>query len=621
MKEMKIFGFTIRCIVFYLLCNVYARSHVSKLMNGSLTDIFPKVAESIDFSVVYRLAKEIISLSKQNGTVGWSTSPNNTSIISKPKLNSLITRYKEEKYSSSPPIRSQNDRLFFLKTHKTGSSTISTILWRSLCLFSNQSDTNCFLPTKENSGRMWGEKYQKTLAHTTGTNGSFPPFEIWNAHIKVNFFEYLVEWSGLRGKVENSFSEFIFQKIIPRPNHFLSTIRRPSYRFESAFRWYELSPAAGIDLPISDKSQQPSQRELESSGLVQESAKENLFGKFLEFFQFRKKKSKTTKKKKNRLNSEKLGSSNVRSSNSALLLREFIEVIARKIVDRVESNPDLRPFSLDTLSLSSSDTNFIYKQIIDEILHEYEKKWKFRSGFHSMTKELIGQNQFSKDSPQMAFSQHRFEYYYSILLYFLLSSPYDSRLPKFLLIDIDNFQSSLTLLKQFISPFLMKNGLYSHHQNLLFYYFNQKIQNYQKLSDLLSPTVADKYYLFLDSLQYYDSFLYELNKELMDQRVDLQSPKFERESREFSEEVSVFQESCRSIQRNSNQTTVKSLVEEDDLKGMQSTLRSYLLQGKETLSKLSNIELQSLCKIYSLDNYDYVQLFHKLLNLKGKKTN
>jgi hypothetical protein len=617
---MKIFGNgRILSIVFYLLCNLYASSHVSRLMNGSFTDVFPKVAESIDFSVVYRLAKEIFSLTKQNGTASWSRSSNNTSIINKSKLNSLI-RLFEEKHTSSPPIRSQNDRLFFLKTHKTGSSTVSTILWRSLCLFSNQPDTNCFLPTKENSGRMWSEKDQKALEQTTGTNGSFLPFEIWNAHVKVNFFESLVDSSGLRGKLENTFSEFMFQKILPRPTHFLSTIRRPSCRFESAFHWYELSPAsAGIDLPISNKNQQP-QRELESSGQVQSSTKENLFGKFLEFFQFRKeKKTKSTKRKKNRLNSEKLGSSNVRSSNNALLLKEFVEAIARKIVDRVESHPELRSFSLGTLSLSSTGTNLILKQIIDEILQEYEKKWKFRSGFHSMTKELLGQNQFAQNPSQTALSQNRFEYYYSILLYSLLSSPSDPRLPKFLLIDIDNFQSSLILLKHFISPFLVKNGLHSQHQNLLLYYFNQKTQNYQKLSNVLSPTVAELYYLFLDSLQYYDSFLYELNKELMDQQISQQSLKFERELREFSEEISVFQESCRSIQ--SNQTTVKSLVEEDDLKILQSVLQSYLLEGKETLSKVSELEWQSLCKLYSLDNYDYVQLFHKLLSLKGKKTN
>lgn len=50
--------------------------------------------------------------------------------------------------SKSSPV----ERLIFLKTHKTGSSTLNRILWRSLCIYGGY---NCFLPPAKNAGRIW----------------------------------------------------------------------------------------------------------------------------------------------------------------------------------------------------------------------------------------------------------------------------------------------------------------------------------------------------------------------------------------------------------------------------------------------------------------------------------
>ena len=44
------------------------------------------------------------------------------------------------------------ERLVFLKTHKTGSSTLNRILWRGLCI---NRDYNCFLPPAKNAGKIW----------------------------------------------------------------------------------------------------------------------------------------------------------------------------------------------------------------------------------------------------------------------------------------------------------------------------------------------------------------------------------------------------------------------------------------------------------------------------------
>ena len=44
------------------------------------------------------------------------------------------------------------ERLIFLKTHKTGSSTLNRILWRGLCI---NRGYNCFLPPAKNAGKIW----------------------------------------------------------------------------------------------------------------------------------------------------------------------------------------------------------------------------------------------------------------------------------------------------------------------------------------------------------------------------------------------------------------------------------------------------------------------------------
>jgi len=117
--------------------------------------------------------------------------------------------------------------VLFIKTHKTGSSTVSSILWRQLCMHSHM---NCFLPPASNPGRTWDfsrNDHKQYVQHSLGTQDRKLPFDVWLSHAKYHSF---------------------LTEIIPKPRVFLTIVRRPALRFQSAWYWYGLETVSRITL-------------------------------------------------------------------------------------------------------------------------------------------------------------------------------------------------------------------------------------------------------------------------------------------------------------------------------------------------------------------------------------
>lgn len=126
----------------------------------------------------------------------------------------------------------REESIVFLKTHKTGSSTLTSILWRELCEVQNR---NCFLPPFESPGKTWD--FNKIndriyLLNSNGTAGRQAPFDVWLHHAKAHSFLF-------NNVVSNAVS--ILDK--PRSLLFMSIVRRPSLRFRSAWTWYQHASA------------------------------------------------------------------------------------------------------------------------------------------------------------------------------------------------------------------------------------------------------------------------------------------------------------------------------------------------------------------------------------------
>ena len=119
------------------------------------------------------------------------------------------------------------NKTIFLKTHKTGSSTLAGILWRQLC---EKERRHCFLPPRSNPGRTWdfGKLTHRQYAmKSTGLADRPAPFDVWLHHVKRH--------------------DFLFRTVVNVPQgraganvQFLSIVRHPVDRFRSAWTWYSL---------------------------------------------------------------------------------------------------------------------------------------------------------------------------------------------------------------------------------------------------------------------------------------------------------------------------------------------------------------------------------------------
>jgi hypothetical protein len=153
------------------------------------------------------------------------------------------------------PVYENEEGIIFLKTHKTASSTLTSLLWRNMC---EQGKRNCFLPHFNNPGKTWDFSLDrdwdllKRTSHSclTCQNTSSLSLSMWLHHAHYH--------KALFSLVHNT-------------SRIISIVRRPALRFRSAWRWYGHSQRLGISLEAFAKR--------ESGGNVcRHSAATNTFG-------------------------------------------------------------------------------------------------------------------------------------------------------------------------------------------------------------------------------------------------------------------------------------------------------------------------------------------------------
>ncbi len=122
--------------------------------------------------------------------------------------------------------------VLYVKTHKTGSSTVTGLLWRELCL---RLRFNCFLPPVNRAGRFWdisNNKDKNYMFSSIGTDRATAPFQAWLHHIK---YATLVQTSH-------------HTSLVKAPFLLVSSVRKPALRFESAWYWYDHTQQTNMTL-------------------------------------------------------------------------------------------------------------------------------------------------------------------------------------------------------------------------------------------------------------------------------------------------------------------------------------------------------------------------------------
>ena len=153
----------------------------------------------------------------------------------------------------------EDEGVIFLKTHKTGSTTLESIFWRNLCIPTFDKDgnvakkgKNCFLPPKDHPGKTWdfSAKRDWDMLHKdagssiSGKTQGKPPYDVWLSHAKFH-------WS-LNGV------------LVPRAKRVISIVRHPAARFRSAWHWYEHEKSTQLTLEsfvtLAEKGEAPQLR-------------------------------------------------------------------------------------------------------------------------------------------------------------------------------------------------------------------------------------------------------------------------------------------------------------------------------------------------------------------------
>jgi hypothetical protein len=128
---------------------------------------------------------------------------------------------------------SRDEGVVFLKTHKTASSTVTSLIWHELC---EKEGRKCFLPPLEYPGKTWDfrkekdwEMMPKRRAVTKGTSNysSGFPFEVWTSHAAYTP---------------------ALSTVVRQSGRMISIVRQSSSRFESAWHWYNHSKLARMSL-------------------------------------------------------------------------------------------------------------------------------------------------------------------------------------------------------------------------------------------------------------------------------------------------------------------------------------------------------------------------------------
>lgn len=577
--------------------------------DDSSSNLSEQLQGIINFPRIIHLSQAILGQSRRYSMQSFEFAPLlllNSSLLETARLRDWLVRLQVEAQHLAPlkyPSNKPRSFLFYLKSHKTGSSTLNGIVWRSFCLFN--SSLNCFLPSLTNPGQTFDRRDIENIINTIGTrHNTQKQFDVWNSHIRINYFTSLDRY-GERNSAdeeeqrEAAFSRLFFDKIAPHPRYFLSIVRRPAHRFESAFHWYELKELYQWHLKeMSDE--QYAQSGIETflsrpSDIISPSSKK-LKGRL-----------------KNRLNRDKLLANHdlpVAKPRTANELTDFIEDIAFAILQRIQQQieskcPSYRFDHVCHLAIIGEDWSVMSKEAIDSALLSFEQMFHHRSGFQSMSKELLGIDQFrrimrsGKRDSQSNFSQKKFEHYFKQLLLHLqqiqslTSAP--SALSWLFLLNVDDFDSSLATLRTALNL----NGAFP----LL--YLPRKQQHYQKLAEHDSSHL---HYEFLDLLQYYDLILYETQK-IWASHLEQTFRITTKQKNDFKKARLVLQEKCSPYAlKNPSISDIEFRQVEQIWQKLQrlddDKLLSYLFLFIEEDWKI-------LCKVFQMDNFDYVQFFHR----------
>ncbi|RYH29736.1 hypothetical protein EON65_07560 [archaeon] len=146
----------------------------------------------------------------------------------------LISSQNAENVSGAPCddcIKSQfghSKRIFYIKTHKTGSSTVTGLLWRELCL---RLQFNCFVPPASQAGKIWNlanTQDRMKIKRSKGSRGEGPLYDAWIHHVRYHMR--------------------IPTDLVQAPYLLVSSVRRPAHRFVSAWYWYNLEKTTRMPL-------------------------------------------------------------------------------------------------------------------------------------------------------------------------------------------------------------------------------------------------------------------------------------------------------------------------------------------------------------------------------------
>ena len=137
----------------------------------------------------------------------------------------------------------QQQSLLFIKTHKTGGSTLSRLLYRVLCESTSVVDRHCFLPPYDSPGKIWDlrksadERYVKVTGNKKGR-----PYDVWVHHTSTpGIIHNEVMALGTLSvnttmlPVNKVLVTAVDATVMPM---LVSICRRPALRFRSAWEWY-----------------------------------------------------------------------------------------------------------------------------------------------------------------------------------------------------------------------------------------------------------------------------------------------------------------------------------------------------------------------------------------------
>jgi len=125
-----------------------------------------------------------------------------------------------------------DEGVIFLKTHKTASSTLTSVIWHELC---EKEGRNCFLPPLEHPGKTWDFRKEKDWemmrkrgrGSSSNSSQSGFPFEVWTSHA--------------------AYTPALLT-VVRQSRRMISIVRKPASRFESSWHWYNHSALTRMTL-------------------------------------------------------------------------------------------------------------------------------------------------------------------------------------------------------------------------------------------------------------------------------------------------------------------------------------------------------------------------------------